>query len=141
MLVDCKAEFHGDQDAIQALGFVTTDDQQTSLHTYLKEAHFHLIHMDHIIDSIEVREEHFLPPDTSEETNIGEFRAFFHHYPTRRGLQIRFSVMLQDGKSAEAQREVGAFRDKRVDNSNPLLAGREALIWPLLPKIDYHRNQ
>lgn len=141
MLIDCKAEFHGDQDAIQALGFVTTDDQQTSLHSAIKTAYFHLIHMDHIISSIEVREEHFLPPDSTEQTTIGEFRVFFHHYPTRRGLEIRFDVTLLDGKHAEAQREVGAFRDTKADNSNPLLAGRESLDWPLVAGIDYHRKQ
>ena len=141
MLIDCKAEFHGDQDAIQALGFVTTDDQQTSLHSYIKEAYFRLIHMNHVIDSIEVKKEHYLPPDQTEQTNIGEFRVFFHHYPTRRGLEIRFAVTLLDNKHAEAQREVGAFRDKKIDNSNPLLAGREAIVWPLEEGIDYHRKQ
>ena len=141
MIVDCKSEFHGDQDVIQVLGVIAEDDQQTSLHSAIKEAYFHLVHMDHIIDSVEVRKEHYLPPESDESTAVGEFRGFFHHFPTRRGLHIRFDVTLLDGRTAEAEREVGAWRDKNVDNSNPILAGRESLDWPLLPGVDYHRKQ
>lgn len=140
MIIDCKAEYHGDQDAIQVLGVLATDDQLTSLHDAIDTAYFHLVYMDHVIGTIEVKKEHYLPPGPDESTPVGEFRAFFHHWPTQRGLHVRFEATLLNEETAEAQREVGAFRDNETNVSNPMLANREALDWPLLPGIDYHRK-
>lgn len=150
IIVECKAEYHGDQDIIQAMGIVSTTEGE-SLHTAIKEAHFNLLFDKNIQGTIPVTGEAYIVVTKRHESGeglevledeLGEFRAFFSHFPRSKDLEIEWSVVLKDGRTSRAIRPVQFDRDDTeypVTHDNPILALRSEPFWKRKVIRDYKR--
>jgi hypothetical protein len=145
-IVDCKSEYDKETDIIHAIGICATPEGQ-SLHRYIRSAHFELLLEKNVQNSIEVPPEAYVIKverhESGEGFNIlddelGEFRAFFSHYPRSRNLNLRWTVELKDGRKGSALRPV-QYGDDAVAYGNPFLASRSEPLWKKEVIRDYKR--
>lgn len=148
-VIDCKAAYHQDQDAIQVISIIADPDGK-SLHTALNKARVDLLFNRTVQDSITFGQEAYLIPVTRHESGegwdvhedeLGDFKVFFLHYPRYEDLEVELTVELLDGRKSRAIRPVGFERtsDDPVDWTNPVLQGRSDPNWKLQPFVDYKR--
>lgn len=146
IIVECKSEYHGDQDVIQVIGILATPEG-VSLHRSLLEAKFSLLFNGVAQGVIPVTQESYVIPTERHESGegwnvledeLGDFKGFFYHYPRSRELEVEWYVKLKDGREARARRPV-LIQNETKYPYNPILAGHPEPEWKKQVIRDYER--
>lgn len=141
-ILETKASYHGDQDAVQVIVILADSVDGHSLHSSMGTAHCDLVYHNHVVASQLFTPEAYISPGDISNGEIGEFRLCFFHPSLRHELEVIVEVSLTSGEELRVIRQVGRERDPdaTVDMTNPLLDSKQPLTYPKLPGVDYARH-
>lgn len=129
MVLEGSATYWGLSDIVEVVAWVEEDDG-SDLYKRIVSLKVDLMHTNNVMLSTTAGPEHYSKAPDEEK---GCFRMFFLHPPIQHHQFVKFTVLLNDDRTAKTTKNV--MTEKMLNSlgslSNPSLGGRGVIAYPL----------